>query len=94
MAGSGGADWFGPSQPAAALAPAEVAGRSWDFPSNYNLNVRSGPMSRSAGSRCKALADAYDLLRTVIETRKDQMAKQRPKVVPKDPKADAEKPPS
>jgi hypothetical protein len=92
MAGSGGADWFGPSQPMPALAPAEVAGRSWDFPANYNLNVTKRPYEPIGWLTLRALADAYDLIRTVIETRKDQMAKQRPTVVPKDPKADVESP--
>ena len=43
---SSGADWFGPLAPMAPVAPAAVAGRQWDFPSGFNLNV--GPRAGEA----------------------------------------------
>lgn len=67
------ADWFGPSDPLAPGAPAEVAGRQWDFPSGYNLNVQARNYEAFSFSDLRMLADAYDLLRLVIETRKDQI---------------------
>jgi hypothetical protein len=67
------ADWFGPSDPLAPGAPAEVAGRQWDFPSGYNLNAHARNYEAFSFSDLRMLADAYDLLRLVIETRKDQI---------------------
>lgn len=70
---NGAADWFGPSPPQAPGAPADVAGRQWDFPAGYNLNVRPRPYEAISFADLRALADAYDLLRLVIEARKDQV---------------------
>ena len=70
---NGAADWFGPSAPQAPGAPADVAGRQWDFPSGYNLNIRARPYEAVSFADLRTLADAYDLLRLVIETRKDQV---------------------
>ena len=70
---SGAADWFGPSDPQAPGAPGDVAGRQWDFPAGYNLNVRTRSYEAISFADLRALADAYDLLRLVIETRKDQI---------------------
>jgi hypothetical protein len=68
--------WFGPQQPLAPQAPAEVKGRQFDYAFGANLNY----IPRSAGgisfAELRALADALPLLRTVIETRKDQVAAQ------------------
>lgn len=70
-----GAGWFGPLAPMAPAAPADVAGRQWDFPPGFNLQIgpRTGePVSFAA---LRALADGWDLLRLVIETRKDQIGR-------------------
>ncbi len=69
-----GTSWFGPSPPITPLAPPEVAGRQWDFPAGYNLSTLSRPHEPVTFSTLRALADGYDLLRLVIETRKDQVA--------------------
>ena len=69
----GAADWFGPSAPQAPAAPDDVAGRQWDFPAGYNLNLRARAYEAVSFADLRALADAYDLLRLVIETRKDQI---------------------
>ncbi|HET6376303.1 MAG TPA: phage portal protein [Methylocella sp.] len=69
-------NWFGPAAPIAPLAPAGIAGRQWDFPAGYNLSTlprRCEPVTFAA---LRSLADGYDLLRLVIETRKDQAARQ------------------
>ena len=73
VGGAGAADWFGPSAPQAPGAPAEVAGRQWDFPSGFNLNVAARAYEAFSFADLRALAEAYDLLRLVIETRKDQI---------------------
>ncbi|MEI7443272.1 MAG: phage portal protein [Burkholderiales bacterium] len=67
--------WFGPGQPREAAAPPEVAGRQFDFAVGWN--TRQTPRVDEEGTSfadLRALADNYDLLRTVIETRKDQLA--------------------
>lgn len=66
--------WFGPLQPLQPLAPAEVKGRAWDYPVGWNLNYVPRASEWIGFDRLRALADGYDLLRLVIETRKDQMA--------------------
>lgn len=70
------ANWFGPSTPISPLAPPEVAGRQWDYPAGFNLSTLSRPFEPITFSTLRALADGYDLLRLVIETRKDQAARQ------------------
>jgi hypothetical protein len=54
-------------------APDDVAGRQWDFPAGYNLVTRARGYEPIGFGDLRALADAYDLLRLVIETRKDQV---------------------
>lgn len=80
--------WFGPGDTVAPVAPKdEVEGRRFDFLTG--INTRYTPRTDEAVSfaQMRALADACDILRLVIETRKDQMAKLRWKIVPIDPKA-------
>jgi hypothetical protein len=69
-------NWFGPLNPVTPLAPPEVAGRQWDYPAGYNLSTLSRPVEPVAFSTLRNLADSYDLLRVVIETRKDQVSRQ------------------
>ena len=70
-----GGDWFGPLSPIAPTAPAEVAGRQWDYPAGYNLALEPRPYSPVSFATLRQLADGWDLLRLVIETRKDQIAR-------------------
>lgn len=70
-----GADWMGPDNPMVPLAPPDVEGRQFDIPVGYNLQTRTRPYEPVSFHEMRALADAYDVLRMVIETRKDQMAR-------------------
>jgi hypothetical protein len=70
-----GADWFGPLAPITPLAPPDVAGRQWDFPSGYNLSTLPRIYEPITFHTLRSLAENYDLLRLVIETRKDQVAR-------------------
>jgi hypothetical protein len=80
---NGAADWFGPLDPQAPGAPVDVAGRQWDFPAGYNLNIRTRSYEAVSFADLRALADAYDLLRLVIETRKDQIERMNFAIRPK-----------
>lgn len=75
--GTLGAGWFGPLQPLAPVAPPDVAGRRFDYPTGYNLNVRPRAYEKIGFTELRALADNFDLLRLVIETRKDQVEAKR-----------------
>lgn len=67
--------WFGPLQPPAPTAPPDTAGRVLDYPSGYNLSLSPRPYEPIGYAQLRALADSYDLLRLVIETRKDQLTR-------------------
>lgn len=81
-----GADWFGPGKPMAPQAPEEVKGRAFDFPSSVNLLTSNRPASPITYDTLRAFAESYDLLRLIIETRKDQMERLRWVIQLKDPK--------
>jgi hypothetical protein len=81
-----GADWFGPLNPLSPIAPPDIAGRRFDFPPGYNLVTRPHAYEPVGFAELRGFADAYDLLRLVIETRKDQMERQRWRIRPRDPK--------
>ena len=66
--------WFGPQQPLAPMAPPEVKGRQFDYPFGINIDYTPRATSAIGFAELRALADALPLLRTVIETRKDQIA--------------------
>jgi hypothetical protein len=79
-------DWFGPLNPLAPIAPPDVKGRILDFPSGYNLNIRPRAYSNITFDMLRAFADRYDILRLLIETRKDQMSRLQWNIVPRDSK--------
>src|SRR5271168_4247511 len=66
--------WFGPQQPLAPQAPAEVKGRQWDYPFGVNLSYVPRSEAGISFAELRGLADALPLLRAVVETRKDQIA--------------------
>ena len=80
-AGYGGGDnattWFGPGRPLTPQAPADVSGRAFDFPSNVNMLAGTQRYSPFGFETLRAFADGYDLLRLIIETRKDAMERLR-----------------
>jgi hypothetical protein len=74
--GAGDTDaWFGPLDPLPPMAPPAVAGRQFDYPTGYNLVSQPRAYEPTTFHQLRGLADAYDLLRLVIETRKDQIAR-------------------
>ena len=70
--------WFGPSQPLVPIADSkedQTAGRIWEYPVGHNLRTNKRGGSPVTFEQLRGLADGYDLLRVVLETRKDQVAK-------------------
>ena len=73
LTGQPPAAWFGPQQALPPQAPPDVAGRQFDYPFGFNLAVAPRSAEPTGFAELRGLADSYDLLRAVIETRKDQM---------------------
>lgn len=83
VSGVGPLNWFGPSQPLAPQAQEQTEGRSHDYPVGYNLRIQPREGEAVSFQMLRALADGYDLLRLVIETRKDQIESFDWEIVPK-----------
>lgn len=69
-----GSTWFGPGQPLPPVAPIDQKTRIFDYPFAANLDVQ--PRIRESGIsyyQLRQLSDTYDMLRLVIDTRKDQV---------------------
>ena len=81
---SAAADWFGPLQPLRPSAPPEVAGRQWDYPAGFNINATPRVCEAISFAGLRRIADSYDLLRLIIETRKDQLSRMSWTVKPRD----------
>jgi len=57
--------WFGPMQPLQPQAPADVAGRQFDYPVGFNLDTRPRAAEPVSFAQLRGLADSLDLLRAV-----------------------------
>lgn len=83
-------EWFGPMEPLPEVVPANqrdsVVGRQFDFQVGFNTQIRPRTGEAITFDHMRALADNYDILRLVIETRKDQMEKLKWYIKPKDSK--------
>jgi hypothetical protein len=81
-------NWFGPGQPLAPVAQELALGRQFDY--STSINLRQSPRANEAISfdHMRGLADGYDFLRLVIETRKDQLCSMRWTIRPKDEKVE------
>lgn len=73
VSGVGPSNWFGPAQPLAPQAQDQVEGRAFDYPVGYNLRIKPRDGEAVSFSTLRGMADGYDLLRLIIETRKDQI---------------------
>src|SRR5579862_2579507 len=83
ISGVAPATWFGPLEPMAPVAPESVRGRAFDYPVGYNLRYRPRADETISFAMLHALADGCDMLRIVIETRKDQIEGQDWDIRPK-----------
>ena len=66
--------FFGPGNPLKPQAQGVADGRAFDFPFAVNTRVTPRATEDVSFSQLRALADGYDLMRLIIETRKDQVA--------------------
>lgn len=57
------------------VAPPEVAGRAFDYPTSYNLNTTPRPYEPVTFEMLRSLAENCDLLRIVLERKKDQICR-------------------
>ena len=73
--GNSANEWFGPGNPLQPVAQDLSIGRAYDFPTGYNIQIQPKPNEGVTFAELRAIADGYDLLRLVIETRKDQVEK-------------------
>lgn len=76
--------WYSPLQPLAPVAQEAARGRMLDYPVGVNLAYSPRSTEVVTFGQLRSFADGYDLLRLVIETRKDQMCKFKWKVGPID----------
>lgn len=78
-------NWFGPLQPLRPFAPKEVAGRQRDYQVGENMVIRTRESGRPSTTLLRAFAENCDILRIIIETRKDQIEGLEWEIVPSDP---------
>lgn len=69
--------WFGPGTAPTPQAPPSVKGRAFDYPSQVNMLSQQRTTAMFGFDVLRAFADGYDLLRLIIETRKDAMERLR-----------------
>ena len=69
--------WFGPGEPMRPQAPAEVAGRQTDYAPSTNLQQRARADEDITAAQLRNLAENCDVMRLVIQTRKDQLTAQK-----------------
>ena len=76
--------WMSPGKPIEVVAPPEVAGRQFDYNVGYNIQIKPRAYEPVSFDQLRALADNLDILRLVIETRKDLVCALKFEIVPKD----------
>jgi portal protein len=84
--------WFSPQTPIRGEAP-ETAGRALDYRPGYNIDIRPRRESGITFEQLRRMADGYDLLKLVIETRKDQVGAFDWDIVPEEELDKGAKPP-
>jgi PAS domain-containing protein len=76
-------DWFGPLQPLEPTSPVLSEPRRFDYRSGLNIQYQPRGEEGVSFPQMRTLADSYDVLRLVIETRKDQVERLRWNIRPK-----------
>ncbi|NOG73765.1 phage portal protein [Roseicella sp. DB1501] len=65
--------WLSPGQPLTPNAPKGTKPFAWDMPVGFNMQMAPRPKSRVSHAECWQLVENCDLLRIIIERRKDQL---------------------
>lgn len=91
LSGQSAEDFFGPMQPLRPVAQDRAAGRQFDYPVGFNSRITPRAEEPVSFGQMRALADAYDLLRLIIETRKDQLVALPWTIAPRDDEATPER---
>lgn len=86
---SAAGEWMGPQRNLEPVTPPEVEGRVWDYPLAFNLRINPREQDPVSYEQLRTLADSLDILRLVIETRKDLVCAVPYEIRPK--KKDGEK---
>jgi len=81
---AGPRDFFGPLQPLPPLAQDQAQGRQFDYPVGWNVRLTPRQQEGLSWDTLRNMADGYDVLRTIIETRKDQVSGASWSVGPRD----------
>jgi hypothetical protein len=85
VSGADPSGWFTPSQPLPPFAQEQAVGRQFDYQTGYNLQQQPKVYEGVTFAQLRSLADGLDILRLVIETRKDMLCKMQFTVKPTDP---------
>lgn len=75
--------WMGPGSPPNVMANPAPDSRGYDYPVNYNTRFQPKSGEGVTFGTLRLFADAYDLLRVVIERRKDQVESFEWEILPK-----------
>lgn len=73
-------DWFSPNQPIQPVAQEQAVGRQYDYAVGHNLRITPRQGEGNGGityTELRSLADSHDLTRLAIETKKDQLSRQK-----------------
>lgn len=76
-------EWFGPGKPLLPVAPPQIAGRQFDYGPTVNTVAQPKTTEGVTFGQLQQLADCYDLVRLMIETRKDQLCKLEWSITPR-----------
>ena len=77
-------DWFSPAQPLQPIAQDQAVGRQFDYPVAQNIKITPRQGEGTTYKELRGLADNHDITRLAIETKKDQLARQKWEVRYKD----------
>ena len=66
--------WFNAGVPLAPVAPPDEAGRQFDYQTSSNMNTTPRTGEAISFAQMRALSENCDVLRLVIETRKDELS--------------------
>lgn len=68
--------WMSPAQPIQPVAQSQAVGRAYDYPVGINtqFQTKTADASTVTFAQLRGLADSLDILRLVIESRKDRLA--------------------